>query len=597
MQARASLRLVRLVLIVAFAACRLHSQESGHPTPPPPPAGAKSTKCTERPIPQLEDITAKAGITFSHTSSTDKRYIFESMSGGVIIFDYDRDGWPDIYFTNAPTIDMALAGKSSLGALYHNNHDGTFSDVTEKAGLTKACLAMGGAVGDYDNDGSPDLYITCLGGNILYHNNGDGTFTDVTAKAGVGDGRWSAGAAFGDYDGDGYADLMVTNYVDFHLNDLPAFGSAPYCKYRGIDVQCGPRGLKGAGDALFHNNGDGTFTDVSKSAGVSDPNGYYGLGVVWADFNNTGRPDIFAANDSTPKYLYKNLGNGKFKEIGYESGTAFSRDGAEQASMGVAVGDYNHTGRPSLYVTNFEGENDDLFRNEGDWNFSEASYDSGLAVASLPWVKWGTAFVDLDNDGWVDLITVDGHVYPQTDLMSSGSGYRQPKILNMNRKNGTFCDASLEAGPALMEKRVSRGLAVADLFNDGKMDIVVNDLDGPPMILRNHGIPGRNWVSFELTGTKSNRLGLNARVKITSGGMTQTDEVRSGGSYLSQSDLRLHFGLGEATKIDSVEIRWPSGTIDHIGSLDADHFYSILEGKGIVPAESVRPRLPAEARH
>jgi enediyne biosynthesis protein E4 len=492
---------------------------------------------------------------------------------------------------------MTLAGKSSLGALYHNNHDGTFTDVTQKSGLTKACLAMGGATGDYDNDGWPDLYITCLGGNILYHNNGDGTFTDVTAKAGVGDGRWSAGAAFGDYDGDGYVDLMVTNYVDFHLNDLPAFGSAPYCKYRGIDVQCGPRGLKGAGDALFHNNGDGTFTDVSKSAGVSDPNGYYGLGVVWADFNNTGRPDIFAANDSTPKYLYKNLGNGKFKEIGYESGTAFSRDGAEQASMGVAVGDYNHTGRPSLYVTNFEGENDDLFRNEGDWNFSESSYDSGLAVASLPWVKWGTAFVDLDNDGWLDLITVDGHVYPQTDMMPSGSGYRQPKILNMNRKNGTFCDASTEAGPALMEKRVSRGLAVADLFNDGKMDIVVNDLDGPPMILRNHGIPGRNWVSFELTGTKSNRLALNARVKVTSGGMTQTDEVRSGGSYLSQSDLRLHFGLGDATKIDSVEIRWPSGTIDHIGSLDADHFYSILEGKGIVPAEGIRPRLPADARH
>jgi enediyne biosynthesis protein E4 len=597
MMACTSLRLTRLVLIIAFAAVRLHSQESGHPTPPPPPAGAKSTKCTDRLIPQLEDVTSKTGITFSHTSSTDKRYIFESMSGGVIIVDYDRDGWPDIYFTNAPTIDMTLAGKSSLGALYHNNHDGTFTDVTQKSGLTKACLAMGGATGDYDNDGWPDLYITCLGGNILYHNNGDGTFTDVTAKAGVGDGRWSAGAAFGDYDGDGYVDLMVTNYVDFHLNDLPAFGSAPYCKYRGIDVQCGPRGLKGAGDSLFHNNGDGTFTDASKSAGVSDPNGYYGLGVVWADFNNTGRPDIFAANDSTPKYLYKNLGKGKFEEIGYESGTAFSRDGAEQASMGVAVGDYNHTGRPSLYVTNFEGENDDLYRNEGDWNFSESSYDSGLAVASLPWVKWGTAFVDLDNDGWLDLVTVDGHVYPQTDSMPSGSGYRQPKILSMNRKDGTFCDASTEAGPALMEKRVSRGLAVADLFNDGKVDVVVNDLDGPPMILRNQGIPGRNWVSFELAGTKSNRLALNARMKVTSGGMTQTDEVRSGGSYLSQSDLRLHFGLGEATKIDSVEIRWPSGTIDHIGSLDANHFYSILEGKGIVPAESIRPRLPGEARH
>jgi enediyne biosynthesis protein E4 len=580
-----------LLLVLVFAIGRFHAQGLGHPTPPPPPAGAKSPKCTHRQIPQLEDVTDKAGITFSHTSSRDKRYIVESMSGGVIIIDYDRDGWPDIYFTNAPTVDMALAGKTALGALYHNNHDGTFTDVTEKAGLTKSCIAMGGAVGDYDNDGWPDLYITCLGGNILYHNNGDGTFTDVTAKAGVADGRWSTGAAFGDYDGDGYADLMVANYVDFHLDDLPKFGSTPYCKYRGVDVQCGPRGLKGAGDALFHNNGDGTFSDVSKSAGVSDPNGYYGLGVIWADLNNTGRPDIYVANDSTPKFLYRNLGKGKFEEIGYESGTAFSKDGSEQASMGVAAGDYNHTGRPSIYVTNFEDENDDLYRNDGDWNFSEESYESGLAFASLPWVKWGTAFVDLDNDGWLDLITVDGHVYPQSDVMPSDSGYRQPKLLSMNNGDGTFCDASAEAGPALMEKRVSRGLATADLFNDGNMDIVVNDLDGRPMILRNLGIPGRHWVSFELAGTKSNRLALNARVKIKAGGMIQTDEVHSGGSYLSQNDVRLHFGLGSATRIDSVEIRWPSGTVDHIGSLPADQFYSVLEGAGIVPAERIRPHL------
>src|SRR5581483_332670 len=303
----------------------IQGQGLGHPTPAPAPPGAKSPRCSSiRPVPQLEDVTAKAGITFSHASSQDKRYIFESMSGGVILIDYDRDGWPDIYFTNAPTVDMALAGKTSKGVLYHNNHDGTFTDVTPSSGLTKACLAMGGAVGDYDNDGWPDLYITCLGGNILYHNNGDRTFTDVTAKAGVADGRWSAGAAFGDYDGDGYADLMVANYVDFHLDDLPQFGSTPYCKYRGVDVQCGPRGLKGAGDALYHNNGDGTFTDVSKQAGVNDPNGYYGLGVLWADFNGTGRPDVYVANDSTPNFLYRNLGNGKFEEIGFESGTALS---------------------------------------------------------------------------------------------------------------------------------------------------------------------------------------------------------------------------------------------------------------------------------
>ena len=586
------LRAQILLLAPLFLAIgQIHSQGMGHPLAGPPPPGAKSTKCTKRPIPQLEDITAKAGIAFTHTSSKEKKFIFESMTGGVIIFDYDRDGWPDIYFTNAPTVEMALAGQTSLGVLYHNNHDGTFTDVTQKAGLTKPCLAMGGAVGDIDNDGWPDLYITCLGGNTLYHNNGDGTFTDVTAKAGVADGRWSAGASFGDYDRDGYVDLMVANYVDFHLNDLPQFGISSYCMYRGVAVQCGPRGLKGAGDSLFHNNGDGTFTDVSKQAGVNDPSGYYGLGVIWADFNNTGRPDIYLTNDSTPKFLYRNLGTGKFEEIGFESGTALSNDGSEQASMGIAVGDYNHTGRPSLYVTNFENENSDLYRNDGDWNFSEVSFPSGLAMAAFPWVKWGTAFVDLDNDGWLDLVTVDGHVYPQTDLIPSDPGYRQPKVLSMNQGDGNFCDASDQAGPALNEKQVSRGLAVGDLFNDGNMDVVINNLDGSPMLLKNNGVPGRHWISFELAGTKSNRLALNARVKVVAGGMTQTDEVHSGGSYLSQNDLRLHFGLGSATKVDSVEIRWPSGAVDHIGSLPADQFYAVLEGHGIVPADQIRPKL------
>jgi len=544
-------------------------------------------------VPQLEDVTAKAGITFKHTSDPAKKYIVESMSGGVILFDYDRDGWLDIYFTNAPSVDMAVKGQKSRGALYHNNRDGTFTDVTEKAGIGTPCFAMGGAVGDYDNDGWPDLYITCLGGNVLYHNNGDGTFTDVTAKAGVADGRWSTGAAFGDYDGDGFVDLMVTNYVDFHLNDLPGFGKSPNCKYRGIDVQCGPRGLKGAGDSLFHNNRDGTFTDVSKSAGVSDPSGYYGMGVVWADFNNTGRPDIYVANDSTPKFLYKNEGNGKFKDIGLESGTAVSEDGSEQASMGIAIGDYLHTGRPSLYVTNFSDENDLLYRNDGNWNFTDVSYPSGVALPSLPWVKWGAAFADLDNDGWLDLIAVSGHVYPQVDTLPSGGGYRQPKLLHLNQKDGTFCDASDQAGSALKEKRVSRGLAVGDLFNDGNMDVVIGDIDGAPMILQNHGVPGRHWVSFELAGTKSNRLALNARVKIVAGGMTQTEEIYSGGSYLSQNDLRVHFGLGSAKKVDTVEIRWPSGKVETLTDVATDQVHPVLEGQGIVPAERVRP-MPAK---
>jgi hypothetical protein len=579
---------------VALASCIFNFAEaqSGHPVAPPPPPGAKSSKCSGRPVPQLEDITSTTGITFKHTSEPAKKYIVESMSGGVVLVDYDRDGWPDIYFTNAPTVEMAVKGTKSLGILYHNNHDGTFTDVTAKSGLSTPCFGMGGVVGDYNNDGWPDLYVTCLGGNILYRNNGDGTFTDVTAKAGVADGRWSTGAAFGDYDGDGFVDLMVVNYVDFHLDDLPGFGSASFCKYRGIDVQCGPRGLRGAGDSLFHNNGDGTFTEVSKAAGVSDPNGYYGLGVIWADFNNTGRPDIYVANDSTPKVLYKNEGNGKFKDIGLESGTAVSDDGSEQASMGIAIGDYNHTGRPSIYVTNFSDENDLLYRNEGDWNFKEVSYPAGVALPSLPWVKWGTAFVDLDNDGWLDLITVTGHVYPQVDSLPSGGGYREPKMLHLNQKDGTFCDASDLAGKALMERHVSRGLAVGDLFNDGNMDVVVGDIDGGPMVLRNRGISGRHWVSFELTGTKSNRLALNARITIVAGGMTQTDEVHSGGSYLSQNDLRIHFGLANATKIDKVEISWPSGHKETLTNLAIDQHYSVIETNGIVSSERARPPLP-----
>jgi hypothetical protein len=580
-------------LVLSSLVARASCAQGGHPQPPPPPPGAKTTKCAGRTVPQLEDVTAKSGITFKHTADPAKKYIVESMSGGVILFDYDRDGWPDIYFTNAPTVEMAVKKQQSRGALYHNNHDGTFTDVTAKSGLASPCFAMGGAVGDYDNDGWPDLYLTCLGGNVLYHNNGDGTFTDVTAKAGVADGRWSTGAAFGDYDGDGFVDLVVANYVDFHLNDLPGFGSSPNCKYRGIDVQCGPRGLKGAGDSLFHNNGDGTFTDVSKSAGVSDPNGYYGMSAAWVDFNNTGRPDIYIANDSTPKFLYKNLGDGKFKDIGLESGTAVSEDGSEQASMGIAIGDYLHTGRPSLYITNFSDENNLLYRNDGNWNFTDVSYPSGLALPSLPFVKWGTAFVDLDNDGWLDLITVSGHVYPQVDTLPSGARYREPKLLQMNQKDGTFCDASEEAGPALKEHHVSRGVAVGDLFNDGNMDVVVGDLDGSPMILRNHGVPGRHWVSFELAGTKSNRLALNARIKIIAGGVTQTDEIHSGGSYLSQNDVRVHFGLGAVDKVDSVEIRWPSGKVENLGALPGDKFYSVLEGSGVVPSERIRPTLAA----
>jgi hypothetical protein len=553
----------------------------------------KNLLCDGVPVPHFVDVTTKTGIRFQHTFDKDKRYIVESMSGGVLLLDYDRDGWLDIYFTNSPTVAMALKGEKARSALYHNNHDGTFTNVTDKAGVPTPCFAMGGAVADYNNDGWPDMYITCLGGNVLYRNNGDGTFTDVAKQAGVKDGRWSTGAAFGDYDGDGLVDLVVTNYVDFHLDDLPKFGSTPTCKYQGIEVQCGPRGLKGAGDSLFHNNGNGTFTDVSKKAGVDDPAAYFGLTPQWADFNGEGRPSLFVADDATPNYLYRNEGNGHFSEIGLSAGVSVNADGSEQANMGVALGDYLHTGRPSIYSTTFSDEYKPLYRNNGNWDFTDVTNKAGIAVPSLPYVGWGTAFLDVNNDGWLDLIAVNGHVYPQVDSLPSGPQYREPKYLFLNKKDGTFCNATQEGGPVLTQARASRGLAVGDLWNSGQMDAVEEDIDGSPQIIQNPGVAGNHWIAFELSGTKSNRLAIGARLKVFAGGMTQTDEIHSGGSYISQNDIRPHFGLGLAATVDRVEVRWPSGHVDTLTNLPADHIYAILEGEGIVDRNRI---LPAQSK-
>ena len=553
-----------------------------------PVIAQKDGVCINRKVPQLVDVLGKTGIKFVHTSAPEKKYIVESMSGGVLLVDYDRDGWQDIYFTNAPTVEMALKGEKARSALYRNNGDGTFADVTAKAGVGSPGFAMGGAVGDVDNDGWPDVYVTCLGGNVLYRNNGDGTFTDITKTAGVSDGRWSTGAAFGDYNGDGFLDLLVGNYVDFKLNDLPGFGSLPTCKFRGIDVQCGPRGLKGAGDSLFRNNGDGTFTDVTKPSGVEDAGGFYGMQVVWSDFANRGKLDAYIANDSTPNFFYRN-DTTKFTDTGLESGTAVSGDGSEQGSMGVAVGDYLHTGRFSIFVTNFVDEYNTLYRNDGDFNFSDVSFAAKVAQASRPYVGWGTGFFDLDNDTWLDLLVVNGHVYPQMDQISSGLGYRQRKLLHINQGDATFCDGSTLAGPALQEQRASRGAAFGDLDNDGHIDVVVGDLDRAPSILRNDGSSGNHWITLELAAVKGNPLAIGARVKLTTGTVVQTEEIRSGASYLSQNDLRVHFGLGKALKADSIEIRWNSGKTEILKDVPSDKFYSILEGSGIVPVEKIRP--------
>jgi enediyne biosynthesis protein E4 len=541
-------------------------------------------------IPQLVDITASTGIHFKHLASPDKKYIVESMSGGVALIDYDRDGWPDIYFTNAPDVDMQLAGKRARSALFHNNRDGTFTDVSEKAGVNYPCWANGAVVGDYNNDGWPDLLVTCFGGVVLYRNNGDGTFTDVTREAGLsGDTLWAMGAAFGDYDGDGLQDLFVSHYAAYDLRDLPAFGSMVTCTYYKIKVQCGPAGLKGSPDNLYRNNGDGTFRDVSKQAGVDDPEKLLGLTAVWSDFNNDGKLDLFVANDGAHNYLYRNDGNGRFTDTGYEAAVALDENGKAFANMGVALGDYLHTGRFAIAISHFSDQYLELFRNDGNLSFTDVSYPSRVAQPSLHLVGWGDAFYDIDNDGWVDLIVVNGHVYPQVEQANIGIHFRQPSLLFLNQRNGTFRDVSGLAGAAMTAPRVGRGLAIGDLFNDGVQEVVIEDLEGEPAVLRPEGIPHNHWVGFELSGAK-NLLALNARVKVVTPDFAQTDEVRSSGSYLSQSDLRLHFGLGNRRQVDRVEISWRSGGIETLTNLEADRFYCVKEAAGVVPCASIRPQ-------
>src|SRR6266581_3223607 len=400
--------------------------------------------------PQLVDITASAGIQFEHVSSPEQKFIVESMSGGVALIDYDRDGWPDIYFTNAQSVDMALHGRKARSALYRNNHDGTFTDVTDVAGVGYPCWAMGVAVGDYNNDGWPDLLVTCFGGVVLYRNNADGTFTDVTKSAGLqGDSQWATGAAFGDYDGDGWADLFVAHYVDFHLDDMAAFGSSETCKYMGIDVQCGPRGLKGSPDNLYHNNRDGTFTDVSERSGVRDAEHRYGLTAIWSDFDNDGKLDLLVTNDGQPNYLYRGDGAGRFVDAGFSSGVALNENGAAQANMGVALGDFLHKGCMSVLISHFDNEYAAFYRNDGDMNFTDISNASGIAKGTRGYVGWGDALVDFDNDGWEDFFLVNGHVYPQVDSIHSKVTYLEPKLLFLNQRDGTFKDVSKLAGAAI----------------------------------------------------------------------------------------------------------------------------------------------------
>ena len=552
----------------------------------------KAARGTARSYPELVDITASTGIQFEHYSSPEQKFIVESMSGGVALIDYDRDGWPDIYFTNAQNVDMALHGRKAPSALYRNNHDGTFTDVTDVAGVGYPCWAMGVAVGDYNNDGWPDLLVTCFGGVVLYRNNADGTFTDVTNSAGLGgDSQWATGAAFGDYDGDGWTDLFVAHYVDFHLDDMAAFGSSETCKYMGIDVQCGPRGLKGSPDNLYHNNRNGTFTDVSERSGVRDAEHRYGLTAIWSDFDNDGKLDLLVTNDGQPNYLYRGDGAGRFVDAGFSSGVALNENGAAQANMGVALGDFLHKGCMSVLISHFDNEYAAFYRNDGDMSFTDISNASGIAKGTRGYVGWGDALVDFDNDGWEDFFLVNGHVYPQVDSIHSKVTYLEPKLLFLNQHDGTFEDLSKLAGAAIQIPQVSRGMAVGDLFNDGKLEAVTENLAGRPMILRPEGGLRNHWISFQLEGIKSNRLALNARVRATAGDLVQFSEVISGGSYLSQNDLRIHFGLGDHASVDKAKVFWPDGSVETMTNLIADRFYSVREGAGVVSSQ------PPEADH
>jgi len=529
------------------------------------------------------DITRAAGIEFHLTcGGPEKLYILESICGGVAVFDYDADGWMDIFLVNGSTLEDLKAGKCHPGKLYHNNHDGTFTDVTAKSGINHCGWGFGVAVGDYDNDGKEDLYITYLDGAVLYHNNGDGTFIDVTAKAGVGNaGHWGTSAAFGDYDNDGYLDLYVANYVDLDLNHLPEFGQGPFCQYRGIPVSCGPRGLKGGRDRLYHNNGDGTFTDVTEKLKI-DPNSYYGLGVLWLDYDLDGCLDLYVANDSTPSMLYHGDCKGGFTEVGIEAGVAYSADGREQAGMGIDSADYDNDGWPDIAKANFSDDTNNLFHNDHSGEFTDLAGPANFGPVSIPFLGFGVKFLDLDNDGWKDVFVANGHVNPQVDQHSFGVTYAERPLLFRNLKNGKFEEIGRQAGASMARHYVARGAASADFFNDGSEDLLVSVLDDSPLLLRNKTAPTGHWLRIKTIGVHSNRDGFGSRVELKAGGLTQTTEVRANSSFESASDPRVHFGLGQATQADSIVIRWPSGTVDRLGPQAADQEIVVEEGKGVV---------------
>jgi len=542
----------------------------------------------------FQDVTQQAGLSgwVHKMGAPDKKFIVETNGSGVGLIDYDNSGWLSIYLLNGATFD-ALDGKEPMphAALFRNNHDGTFTDIAAKAGVTNDSWGYGVSIADYNNDGWPDIYVGNYGKNRLYRNNHDGTFTDVAEKAGVALGNWSPGSAWGDYDGDGRLDLYVTGYVHFDRDNLPIGGSKAvgyaFCQYRGAPVNCGPRGLKGEPDHLFHNNGDGTFTDTTVKAGVEDKENYYGFTAIFASLNGNGKPDLLVGNDSEPNFLYINKGDGTFDDQSYTSGFALNKDGREIASMGIAAGDYENNGLLDFFVTDFGDDYKVLYRNDGDSSFTDVSYKAGIAQTTIPFVGWGDGFLDYDNDGWLDLFMVNGHVYPQVDEHQWGTSFAERPLLfhnipDQNGKSRKFEYIPPVKGTGLADIIPARGAAFGDLFNDGKMDVVINNVDGPPVLLRNVNPDHHHWVAIALVGgPKSPRDATCATVYLTANGMRQRQDVLASGSYISSNDRRLHFGLGEATDAGTAEIHWPSGAVEKVKLPVEDRFFTITEGKGI----------------